>query len=138
MKLGRVDHIAIAVRSLDGVLGVYEGVFGIACTGRETIAGEGVNVAFLPVGETRLELLEPTAPDTTVGRFIESRGEGLHHICFEVADCAKALDELRAAGCRVLDERAGAGGSRVAFVHPKSTGGVLIELRQRGKEPERP
>ncbi len=131
MKITGLDHVAIAVRSLESALAVYRDALGIECSGREQVAGEAVNVAFLPVGGTRIELLEPSDPGSTLARSIQARGEGLHHICFEVDDLHGALEELRARGCRVLDEREGAGGTRVAFVHPKSTGGVLIELRQR-------
>ncbi|MBI2838657.1 MAG: methylmalonyl-CoA epimerase [Acidobacteria bacterium] len=130
MKITKLDHIAIAVRSLENALLVYQDALGIECAGREHVPGEAVNVAFLPVGGTRIELLEPSDPGSVLARSIEGRGEGLHHVCFEVDDLHGALEELRARGCRVLDEREGAGGTRVAFVHPKSTGGVLIELRQ--------
>lgn len=132
MKPKRLDHVAIAVRSLDDALRAWRDGFGIECTGVESVEGEGVRVAFLPVGETRLELMEPSGGDSPVQRFLDSRGEGLHHLCFEVDDLGVALDELRQRGLRVLDERPGASGARVAFVHPKSANGVLIELRQAG------
>lgn len=132
MKPKRLDHVAIAVRSLDDALPAWRDGLGIECTGVESVEGEGVRVAFLPVGETRLELMEPSRGDSPVQRFLDSRGEGLHHLCFEVDDLGMALDELRQRGFRVLDERPGAGGARVAFVHPKSANGVLIELRQAG------
>lgn len=132
MKPKRLDHIAIAVRSLDDALRAWRDGFGIECAGVESVEGEGVKVAFLPVGETRLELMEPARGDCAVQRFLDSRGEGLHHLCFEVDDLGVALDELGQRGFRVLDERLGAGGARVAFVHPKSANGVLIELRQAG------
>ncbi|MEW6366054.1 MAG: methylmalonyl-CoA epimerase [Acidobacteriota bacterium] len=130
MKIDRVDHLAIAVKSIEEGLAFYRDVLGIACTGGETVEAEGVRVAFLPVGVTRLELLEPIRPDSAVAKFVESRGPGLHHVCFVVADLSAALDELRGSEVRVLSERIGAEGSRVAFLHPKSTGGVLIELRE--------
>lgn len=130
MKITKLDHVAIAVRSLESALAVYENALGLECAGREHVPGEAVNVAFLPLGGTRIELLEPSDPGSALARSIEARGEGLHHLCFVVEDLHSALEELRACGFRVLDEREGAGGTRVAFVHPKSTGGVLIELRQ--------
>jgi methylmalonyl-CoA/ethylmalonyl-CoA epimerase len=131
----RLDHIGIAVRSLEQALGPYVDGLGLAVEGSEEVAGERVRVAFLPVGETRIELLEATADDSPVARFIERRGEGIHHLCFRVRDLEAALAGLRDAGVPLVDDtpRSGAGGSRVAFVHPRGTGGVLIELVEAGE-----
>lgn len=127
----RIDHLGIAVRSLDAALEFYEGVLGIGAGHRETVATEKVNVAMLPVGGPRLELLEPTEPESAIGRFIEKRGEGLHHVALLVPDLAAAVDRLKAAGARLINEpRRGAGGHMYVFIHPASTGGVLLELIQ--------
>ncbi len=127
----KIDHLGIAVRSLDAALKFYEGVLGIGAGHRETVATEKVNVAMLPVGGPRLELLEPTEPESAIGRFLEKRGEGLHHVALAVPDLAAAVDRLKAAGARLINEpRRGAGGHLYVFVHPASTGGVLLELIQ--------
>ena len=130
----RVAHIGIAVRDLDEALRLYHETLGLPLHGRESVASDGVNVAFLPAGDTELELLEATDPASPVARFIEKRGEGIHHIALEVDDVAKTLKNLRDHGYRLIDEepRTGAGGVRVAFVHPRSTNGVLIELCEKG------
>jgi methylmalonyl-CoA epimerase len=127
-----LDHIGIAVRSLDEALRPYVEGLDLSVAGTEEVAGERVRVAFLPVGQTRIELLEPTAEDSPIARFIRRRGEGIHHLCFRVADLEAALERLKRAGVPLVDEapRAGAGGSRVAFIHPRGTGGVLIELAE--------
>lgn len=127
----KIDHLGIAVRSLDTALKFYEGVLGIGAGHRETVATEKVNVAMLPVGGPRLELLEPTEPESAIGRFLEKRGEGLHHVALLVPDLTAAVDRLKAAGARLINEpRRGAGGHLYVFVHPASTGGVLLELIQ--------
>lgn len=130
----RVAHIGIAVRDLDEALRLYHEALGLPLHGRESVQSDGVNVAFLPVGDTELELLEATDPESPVARFIEKRGEGIHHIALEVDDVAETLRTLRDCGYRLIDEepRIGAGGVRVAFVHPRSTSGVLIELCEKG------
>ena len=130
----RVAHIGIAVRNLDEALRLYHEALGLPLHGRESVESDGVNVAFLPAGDTELELLEATGPESPVGRFIKKRGEGIHHIALEVDDVAETLKALRDRGYRLIDEepRIGAGGVRVAFVHPRSTGGVLIELCEKG------
>ncbi len=127
----KVDHIGIAVRSLTASLKVYDAI-GIRATRTEEVPTEGVRVAFLPVGDAALELLEPLAEDTVVGRFLERRGEGLHHVALAVDDIVAAMDRARAGGLAVIDERprTGARGRQVAFVHPRSTGGVLLEFVQ--------
>lgn len=129
----KVDHIGIAVANLEKALKFYEETLGIKCTGVEEVADQKVRTAFLPVGDTEIELLESTDPASTVARFIEKRGEGIHHIALRVEDIEAALDKMKAAGIRLLDEvpRPGAGGARIAFLHPKDTGGVLIELTER-------
>jgi len=124
-----IDHLGIAVKSIEAALGFYQGQLGMRVTSRETVPHEKVNVAMLPVGGPRIELLEPTDPDSVVGRFLARRGEGLHHIALRVPDLAAAVTRLRAAGARLLNEpQTGAGGHRYVFVHPSSTGGVLLEL----------
>lgn len=127
----KIDHFGIAVRSLDRALGFYRDQLGLEVSLRETVAQEKVNVAMLPLGEPRIELLEPTETDSVIGKFLEKRGEGLHHIAIRVPDLAASVERLRASGARLLNEpRAGAGGHLYVFVHPCSTGGVLIELIQ--------
>jgi methylmalonyl-CoA epimerase len=127
----KIDHLGIAVRSLDQALRFYRDQLGLAVAMRETVAQEKVNVAMLPVGEPRIELLEPSEPDSVIGKFIDKRGEGLHHIALKVPDLNASVVKLRASGARLLNEpRAGAGGHLYVFVHPSSTGGVLLELIQ--------
>jgi methylmalonyl-CoA/ethylmalonyl-CoA epimerase len=127
----RIDHIGIAVRSLPDALAVYR-TLGFEATAIEEVTDQATRVALLPVGESRLELLEPLAADSPVGRFLARRGEGVHHVCFEVDDVEAEVARLRAAGVRMIDEtpRVGARGCRIAFIHPGATGGVLIELSQ--------
>ena len=129
----KIDHLGIAVKSLDERLAFWRDGLGLAVSGVEEIASERVKVAFLEVGQSRIELLEPTDPDSVVARFMARRGEGLHHVCIAVPDLAVALARLKAQGARLIDEvpRVGAGGSRVAFVHPEAAGGVLIELKEK-------
>ena len=126
----KIDHLGIAVRSLDAALPFYRNVLGLDVEGTETLEDQGVNVAMLPVGGSRIELLEPVAEDSVVGRFIAKKGEGLHHICYEIEELESKLGDLRSRGIRLLDgyPRRGAGGRLVAFVHPASAGGVLVEL----------
>lgn len=126
-----LDHIGIAVRDLDGALRVYE-TLGLRAEGEETVEDQKVRTAFLPVGDTHLELLASTSPDGPIGRFLERRGEGIHHLCFAVDDIRSALAACEKAGMTLIDRepRRGARGKWVAFLHPKSTGGVLIELSQ--------
>ena len=128
-----IDHIGIAVRSLDEQRKLYEAL-GLELSGEETVAEQRVRIAFLPVAGTRLELLEPTAPDSPIAGFIEKRGEGLHHLCLEVEDIVATMERLRSQGFNLLssEPQKGAHGARVCFIHPKSAGGVLIELSQPG------
>jgi methylmalonyl-CoA epimerase len=126
-----LDHIGIAVRSVDARLAVYRAL-GLEPAGREEVPAQKVRVAFLPLAGTRIELLEPTAEDSPIAAFIARRGEGVHHLSFEVADIRAAMAMARAAGLEVLsgEPQVGAHGAQVCFVHPRSTGGVLIELSQ--------
>lgn len=126
-----IDHLGIAVRSIEEALRLYEGLLGLHAAATETVEQEKVRVAMLPLEGSRIELLEPTEPDSPVGRFLEKRGEGLHHMALKVPNLAAAVERLRAAGARLLNEpRTGAGGHLYVFVHPASTGGVLLELIQ--------
>ena len=126
-----IDHLGIAVKSVDDALRFYQQQLGLPVTLRETVAAEKVNAAMLPVGDSRIELLEASQPDSVIAKFIEKRGEGIHHIALRVPDLAAAVHSLQAAGARILNEpRTGAGGHRYVFVHPSSTGGVLLELIQ--------
>jgi methylmalonyl-CoA/ethylmalonyl-CoA epimerase len=131
----KIDHIAIAVRSLQDSLAFYRDVLGLELAGTETVEDQGVHVALLPVGESRIELLEPISGDTLVGRFITKRGEGLHHVCYQVDDLEAALAQLRSRGVRLLEgyPRRGAEGKLVAFLHPSAANGVLIELVEKAK-----
>lgn len=131
----KIDHIGIAVRSLASALETFRAL-GFECSAVEEVAEQKTRVAMLPVGESRLELLEPTEDDSPVGRFLTRRGEGLHHICLQVEDVAAEIGRLEAAGLRMVDRapRLGAGGCRVAFIHPSSTGGVLVELSEPPEE----
>ncbi len=131
----KIDHIAIVVRSIKEALQVYEGAMGIELTEVEEVPEQAVRVAFLPVGESKLELVEPLTMDSGVAKFLEKRGEGMHHICLEVEDIEATLQDLAAKGVRLIDEqpRQGAHG-RVAFLHPKSAHGVLIELIEKPRQ----
>ena len=128
----RIDHLGIAVKDLESALGLWRDHLGLEVTFTEVVESQKVKVAALAVGESRIELLEPTDPESPVARFIEGRGEGVHHVALAVDDIGLALQEARAAGLRLIDEspRRGAGGALIAFLHPKSTGGVLVELCQ--------
>jgi len=129
----KIDHIGIAVKNLDETLKFYEDVMGIKCTSKEEVEEQKVRVAFLPVGDSEVELLESTTEDGPVARFIEKRGEGVQHIAFKVDNIEEAIKDLQEKGVRLIDEkpRYGAGGARIAFLHPKSTSGVLIEISER-------
>ena len=130
----KIDHLGIAVKSLDEALKFYRDILGLDLTCVETVEEQGVQVAMLPIGESRVELLEPTHEGSPIARFLEKRGSGIHHICIEVDDIVVRLAELKAAGAQLIDEqpKRGAGGRLIAFVHPKSASGVLIELVQKG------
>lgn len=130
MDVTRIDQIAIAVEDLDEALDFYERAFGLTADSREIIESDGVEEAMLNVGGVYVQLLAPTREDSPVGRFLARSGPGLHHLGFGVASVEGALDHLREEGVRLIDEapRPGGGGHTVAFVHPKGTGGVLVEL----------
>jgi methylmalonyl-CoA epimerase len=127
-----IDHVAVAVESITAVQPVFESLLGAAGSRVQHVAAQGVNVVFIGEGPARIELLEPTDANSAVARFLKRRGPGLHHLAYRVADIAAELDRLDAAGYQLIDRqpRAGADGHRVAFLHPRSTGGVLIELVQ--------
>ncbi|MDW7644060.1 MAG: methylmalonyl-CoA epimerase [Desulfuromonadales bacterium] len=126
----KINHIGIAVKSLENALPLYRDVMGMAFEGTEEVAEQKVRVAFLAVGESRIELLEPTSEDSPVAKFLEKNGEGVHHIAYQVEHLEAVLADLAAQGVRLIDEkpRRGAHGTRIAFLHPKATGGVLTEL----------
>ena len=131
MNLSHIEHIGIAVKSIEEALPYYENVLGLKCYAIEEVADQKVKTAFLKIGQTKIELLESTSPDGTIASFIEKRGEGIHHIAFSVADGVQnALVELEGKGVRLIDKapRKGAEGLNIAFLHPKSTHGVLTEL----------
>ena len=132
MNVLKVDHIGIAVKNLAQSARFYE-MLGIQSTGSEVVAEQNVKVSFFPVGDSEIELLESTSPDGPIARYIEKNGEGIQHLALRVDNIEAALDELKAKGVRLIDEkpRYGAGGAKIAFVHPKSTGGILLELSQR-------
>ena len=131
--LDQLDHVAIAVANLRAAKSLYCGVLGFTHLEYETVAEQGANVLAVGLGDLRIELLEPTGPGSPVHTFIQKRGEGLHHLCFRVKDIRQALETLEKDGFRLVDKtpRTGAGGHLIAFVHPKSTHGVLIELVQK-------
>ncbi len=133
MKPTVVDHIGIAVKSIDESLKFWEETLGIHCHGVEEVAEQKVKTAFLPLGDTEVELLEGTSEESPVSKFIAAKGEGIHHLAIRVPDLEAALEELKAKGVRLIDEkpRMGAGGAKIAFVHPKASGGVLLELSER-------
>lgn len=130
--LGRIDHIGVAVEDLDAALQLYAEVLGMPVVHRETVTEQGVEAILLDVGENHVELLAPLGPDTPVGKFLAKKGPGLHHVAYQVADIEATLAALKGAGTRLIDEtpRVGIRGSRVAFLHPASTGGVLTEIVQ--------
>ena len=129
----KIHHVGIAVKSVDEAAARFGVLLGLAKGERYVLPEFGVCALFVPVGDSNLELLEPLSHASTVSKFIEEKGEGVHHICFEVDDIDASLDDFRSQGARLIDEkpRPGAGGHLVAFVHPKDTHGVLVELKQR-------
>ncbi|MEJ2478511.1 MAG: methylmalonyl-CoA epimerase [Desulfobacterales bacterium] len=133
MKVLKIDHLGIAVNSIDEGKNFWSEVLGLAFEGTETVAEQKVTTAFFPVGESEVELLESTAPDGPIAKYMEKKGAGIQHIAFRVADIEAALAELKEKGVRLIDEkpRMGAGGAKIAFLHPKATGGVLVELCER-------
>jgi methylmalonyl-CoA/ethylmalonyl-CoA epimerase len=133
MEILKIDHLGIAVNSIADGKNFWSDVLGLDFEGTETVEAQKVTTAFLPVGESEVELLESTAPDGPVAKYIEKRGQGIQHVAFRVADIEAALAELKEKGIRLIDEvpRHGAGGARIAFLHPKATNGVLVELCER-------
>lgn len=131
----KINHIGVAVKSIEASIPFYRDILGMHFEGTEEVAEQKVKVAFFAIGESRIELLEPTAEDSPVARFLEKNGEGTHHVAYEVDDLPATLGRLKAAGVRLIDEtpRCGAHGTRIAFLHPKGTGGVLTELCQSGE-----
>ena len=134
MKLLNLDHVGIAVRSLDEAVAGYRSRYGVEPLYREVVESQGVEEAMVPVGGSFVQLLEPLAPDSPVGRYLEKNGEGMHHVAFAVADIEAALEHLRSEGARMIDEtaRIGGRGAKIAFVHPKDLTGTLIELVELG------
>ena len=133
MKVLKVDHIGIAVKNMDEALKLYQDILGLKLTATEVVEEQKVKVGFIPVGDSEIELLESTSPDGPVAKFVESRGEGIQHIALRVENIDQALEELKAKGFRLIDEtpRYGAGKARIAFLHPKGTGGILLEISER-------
>ncbi len=129
----KIDHIGIAVEDLKQAIEIYQNKLGMECAGTEEVAEQKVKVAFFPAGESSIELLEPTSPDSPIAKFIDRKGAGVHHIALGVEDVAAAIEKLKSQGVEMIDHqpRSGAHGAQIAFIHPKSTPGVLIELCQR-------
>jgi methylmalonyl-CoA/ethylmalonyl-CoA epimerase len=127
---GRIDHIGVAVEDIDAAIALYEGSFEMKLAHRETVASQGVEAVLLDVGEGHVELLAPLGPDTPVGKFLGRSGPGLHHVAYAVEDIEGVLERIAAAGVELIDAepRTGIRGSKVAFLHPRSTGGVLTEI----------
>jgi methylmalonyl-CoA/ethylmalonyl-CoA epimerase len=135
--LSTIDHVGVAVEDIDAALAIYRDTLGMALVHRETVSEQGVDAALLDIGDGHIELLQPLGPDTAVGKFLSRRGPGLHHVAYRVASVQQALSACASAGVRLIDEtpRTGIRGSRVAFLHPASTGGVLTEIVQPAEEP---
>lgn len=132
LLLTEIDHVAIAVRDLDAAIAWYEEAFGATVEHRETVESDGVDEALLAVADSYVQLLTPTNDESPVAKYLDKKGEGLHHIGYRVDDCAAALESVKASGSRVIDEqpRPGSRGTTVAFIHPKTSFGTLIELVQ--------
>ena len=128
--LDRIDHVGVATEDLDSAIALYEGTFGMPVAHRETVESQGVEAVLLDVGEGHVELLRPLGPDTPVGKYLERKGPGLHHVAYAVSDIDEALGKLKESGVELIDSEARVGirDSRVAFLHPKATGGVLTEI----------
>lgn len=133
MKILKIDHLGIAVNNMTEGKNFWSDVLGLKFEGAETVAEQKVTTAFFPVGESEVELLESTSPDGPVAKFIEKKGTGFQHVAFRVENIEEALAELKAKGIQLIDQepRKGAGGAKIAFLHPKATGGVLVELCER-------
>ncbi len=133
MKILKIDHLGIAVQSIEEAKKLYQDILGLEFAGTETVAEQKVTTAFFPVGDSEVELLESTHPEGPIAKYLEKRGEGIQHIAFRVENLEEALAELKEKGIKLIDEkpRQGAGGAKIAFLHPKATHGVLIELSER-------
>lgn len=133
MKILKIDHLGIAVNSIEQGKTLWSDVLGLSFEGSETVAEQKVTTAFFPVGESEVELLESTAPDGPIAKYLEKKGQGIQHVAFRVENIEAALAELKEKGIRLIDEtpRKGAGGAKIAFLHPKATNGVLVELCER-------
>jgi len=131
----KIDHIGIAVRSIEKTSELLNNILGLKVAAEEIVEEQKVKVAFLPLGDSELELLESTSPEGPIARFIEKKGEGIQHIAFRVNNIEEVLEKLKKGGVRLIDEkpRYGAGGAKIAFLHPKSTNGILVELCERNK-----
>ena len=131
----KIDHIGIAVKSIKETSELLSNILGLKVAGEEIVEEQKVKVAFLPLGDSELELLESTSPEGPIARFIEKKGEGIQHIAFRVNNIEEVLEKLKKGGVRLIDEkpRYGAGGAKIAFIHPKSTNGILVELCERNK-----
>jgi methylmalonyl-CoA/ethylmalonyl-CoA epimerase len=133
MKILKIDHLGIAVNSIEDGKNFWMDALGLEFEGSETVEEQKVTTAFFPVGESEVELLESTAPDGPIAKFLEKKGQGIHHVAFRVENVEEALAELKEKGIRLIDEkpRMGAGGAKIAFLHPKATNGILVELCER-------
>ena len=133
--LGRIDHIGVATDDLDAAVALYEGALGMPVAHRETVESQGVEAVLLSIGDGHVELLRPLGPDTPIGKYLDNRGPGLHHVAYAVDDIDGVLSKLKEAGIEMIDSqpRIGIRQSRVAFVHPRSTGGVLTEIVEPAK-----
>lgn len=133
MEILKIDHLGIAVNSIDDGKNFWSEILGLKFEGSETVEAQKVTTAFFPVGESEVELLESTSPDGPVAKFIDKKGTGFQHVAFRVANIEEALEELKEKGIQLIDQtpRIGAGGAKIAFLHPKATGGVLVELCER-------
>lgn len=131
--IGKIDHVALAVSDLDAAIDLYRGQWGFQFEGREIVEDQGVEEAMFRIGDSQIQLISPLSHDTVVGKFLEKRGEGLHHIAYRVENLESVLRDLQSKGIRLIDERPrpGGGGCRIAFVHPKANRGLLIELVER-------
>ncbi len=133
--LKRIDHVAVAVKNLDSAVSTFENLFGLTPSKIEEVPDQGVKAAMIHIGDTELEFIEPVDPESGVAKFIENKGEGIHHICIEVDDTDEELARLEAEGAKLIDKQGRKGlAGKIAFIHPKSVNGILIELAQKTQE----